>query len=536
MSTIHGAVELTDENFLDQPEHPLLAEQPAVGWHELISLLTTVALADLAIYRGHGYAGWAAILAAVPVLLLVGSTRRAGGLTPLMIGLMLWAIALRLVWCGGPLAVGVGLVLLPAYVLALGGRVPYLFDGLAVMARLVVAGCLGVAAYGRDVLKFCRRFVPSQWVATALPLGVGSLFAAVFLMANPDLVSEFNHRLSALIEALRDWIIQYSAWEALFCLGVAWAAIGLLRPLLPRLASASLPQPRSVTPSEPAPAPLYAALRNTLLMVIGLFGAYLIFEFRTLWFRDFPKKFHYSGYAHEGAAWLTIALALATAVLSLIFRGRIQHDPRIGRLRTLAAIWSAESLILSVAVYHRLFIYVGYNGMTRMRFVGYFGVTAVVVGFLLVVVKIARQKDFGWLLQRHLWTLALAVFLFAITPVDYLAMRYNVQRVLSGDPAPSVQFSVQPLNAEALLTLPPLLACENETVRAGIQALLTDRQMKAEEIARHPAGGHWTAFQLANHKFLRQLQASLPVRPDRPADAARQNAWERFRAYAYQWY
>lgn len=536
MSTINGAVELPDESFLDRPEHPLLAEQPAVGWLELISLLTTVALADLALYRGHGYAGWAAIFAAAPVLLLVGSTRRAGGLAPLVIGLMLWAIALRLVWCGGPLAAGVGLVLLPAYVLALSGRVPYLFDGLAVMARLVVAGCWGVAAYGRDAVKFCRKFVPSQWIATALPLGVGSLFAVVFLMANPDLVTEFNQRLSELMEVLRDWIIPYSVWEVLFCLGVAWAAIGLLRPLLPGIANIASPQPSSDMSFEPTPVPLYAAIRNTLLVVIGLFGAYLIFEFRTLWFRDFPKKFHYSGYAHEGAAWLTIALALATAVLSLIFRGRIQHDPRIGRLRTLAAIWSAESVILAVAVYHRLFIYVGYNGMTRMRFVGYFGVTAVVVGFLLVVIKIARQKDFVWLLQRHLWTLSLAVYLFAITPVDYLAMQYNVQRVLAGDPAPSVQFSVQPLNAEALLALPPLLACENETIRAGIQALLTDRQMKAEEVARHPAGGHWTAFQFANHKFLRQLQASVPVHTGHPADAARQNAWERFRAYAYQWY
>lgn len=289
-------------------------------------------------------------------------------------------------------------------------------------------------------------------------------------------------------------------------------------------------------PSEPAPAPLYAPFRNTLLMVIMLFGAYLVFEFHTLWFREFPQKFHYSGYAHEGAAWLTIALALATAVLSLIFRGGIQRDPRIGRLRGLAAVWSLESLILAVAVYHRLFIYVGFNGMTRMRFVGYFGVTAVVIGFLLAVVKIARQKDFGWLLQRHLWTLALAVYLFAIAPVDYLAMRYNVRRVLAGDPAPSVQFSVQPLNAEALLPLEPLLECDNETIRDGIRALLTDRQLKAEEVARHPAGSHWTAFQLANHKFLRQLQTSLPLRPDRPADAARQNAWERFRAYAYQWY
>lgn len=532
MSTINGAVELTDESFLDRPEHPLLAEQPAVGWLELMSLLTAVALADLAIYRGHGYAGWAAVFAAAPVLLLIGSARRAGGLAPLIIGLMLWTVSLRLIWCGGPLAAGVGLALLPAYALAVGGRIPYLFDGLAVAARIVVAGYWGVAAYCRDSLEFGRRFAPSQWIATALPLGVGSLFAVVFLMANPDLVSAFSRRLSKVIEVLRDWIIQYSAWEALFCLGVAWAAVGLLRPLLPRLASAASSKPGPVVPSEPAPAPLYAAFRNTLLTVIGLFGAYLVFEFRTLWFREFPQKFHYSGYAHEGAAWLTIALALATAVLSLIFRGRIQRDPRIGRLRGLAAVWSAESLILAVAVYHRLFIYVGFNGMTRMRFVGYFGVTAVVIGFLLVVIKIARQKDFGWLLQRHLWTLALTVYLFAITPVDYLAMQYNVRRVMAGDPAPSVQFSVQPLNAEALLPLEPLLECDNETIRDGIRALLTERLSIAENRRLRSTGSHWTSFQLADRELRRQHREGLTF----SSPGERQDAWRRFADYAYQWY
>ncbi len=532
MSTINGAVELADENFLDRPEHPLLAEQPAVGWLELFSLLTAVALADLAIYRGHGYAGWAAVLAAAPVLLLIGTARRAGGLASLIIDLMLWTVSLRLVWCGGPLAAGVGLALLPVFALAQGGRIPYLFDGLAVAARILVAGYWGAADYGRGTLDFCRRFAPSQWIATALPLGVGSLFAVVFLMANPDLVTAFHQHVSELIEVFRGWIEQCSVGEALFCVGVAWAAVGLLRPRLPKCATRMAPPPRSDVAAGPVPAPLYAPFRNTLLMVIGLFGAYLVFEFRTLWFREFPRGFHYSGYAHEGAAWLTIALALATAVLSLIFRGPLQCDPRVGRLRGLAAIWSAESLVLAIAVYHRLFIYVGFNGMTRMRFVGYFGVTAVVIGFLLVVVKIARQKDFGWLLQRHLWTLALTVYLFAITPVDDLAMRYNVRRVMAGDPAPSVQFSVQPLNAEALLPLEPLLDCDNETIRDGIRALLTERLTIAENRRLRPAGSHWTSFQLADRELRRRPRERLTF----PSPGERQDAWRRFADYAYQWY
>ncbi len=65
-------------------------------------------------------------------------------------------------------------------------------------------------------------------------------------------------------------------------------------------------------PLDAAPAGHYPALRNTLWTVIGLFAVYLVFEFMTLWFRSLPPGFYYAGYARERAAWLTVALALAT--------------------------------------------------------------------------------------------------------------------------------------------------------------------------------------------------------------------------------
>ena len=77
-------------------------------------------------------------------------------------------------------------------------------------------------------------------------------------------------------------------------------------------------------------------------------------------------------------------LALATVVLSLIFRGRTLGDPRLPALQRLAWIWSLENGLLAITVYNRLLIYIGFNGMTRMRLVGLFGISCVVVGFALV--------------------------------------------------------------------------------------------------------------------------------------------------------
>ena len=198
---------------------------------------------------------------------------------------------------------------------------------------------------------------------------------------------------------------------------------------------------------EPVKALLYVPFRNTLGTVILLFGVYLVFEFKTLWFREFPTGFGYSGYAHEGAAWLTVALGLSTATLSLIFRGTLLRDARLPRLRRLAWIWSIENLVLAAAVYNRLWIYVGFNGMTWMRTVAFFGITCVLVGFGLVVWKIIKQRNFAWLLRHHLLTLGLFVYLFALTPVDYLVHQYNVRRIMAGDSAPSVQITEHPTGA-----------------------------------------------------------------------------------------
>src|SRR5690606_11483178 len=104
--------------------------------------------------------------------------------------------------------------------------------------------------------------------------------------------------------------------------------------------------------------------------------------------------FHYSGYAHRGAFWLTCALALATIVMTIIFSVDIRKDPRAPGLFRLAKIWAIFNLILAIAVYHRMWIYIDFNGMTRMRVVGLLGISTVAAGFCIVLWKIIHRRDF----------------------------------------------------------------------------------------------------------------------------------------------
>jgi hypothetical protein len=511
---------------------------PPVRASELASVLAIVLLADLAIFRGEGYAGCAAVAMATPILLLLGAARRKPDPSMALLGVMLWLIGGRLLWEGTPLAAVMGAVLLPLFAMSLAGRRPYILDDLWYTAALVYLGGRGLAIYGRAALNFGRRFAVSNGIVLILPAIVGVAFSLLFLLANPDLVESVSQSLFRALEKIRGWFNGFSPAESLFLFASAWITVGLLRPGFPHSIQSPAAERDTNRPtgrlSETAPQPLYLAWRNTLAVVILIYAVYLGFEFRTLWFRVFPTGFPYSGYAHEGAAWLTIGLALATSILSLIFRGRILFDGRVKRLERLAWIWSLENLVLAVAVYHRLFLYIGFNGLTRMRIVGLYGVSAVVVGFLLVLLKIVRRRDFAWLLQRHLWTLGLAIYLYAITPADFLAMHYNVRRILAGSPAASVQITVQPISAEGLIVLPPLLDCSNRIVSDGVAALLEDR---LEEVrSRRATQRHWTSAQIAEMRFLSQFPP-LQRTPNRFKNAStRAEAWRRFRAYAYQWY
>jgi len=503
-------------------------------------VLLLVVLADLTVYRGQGFAGCAALFLIAPGLLLLGSPCRRLGPGWWIVVAMVVLLAGRMIWLGSVLGTAVGLALLVASAMAIAGRRLYVLDIAAYALQTIVAGGVGTVHYAGSAGQLSPKVVRVHWLSVVLPLAALALFGTLFILANPDLATSLGDMLNRVMRSLLDSIERLSlSWEeVVFWLFTAWVAIGLLRPVIRRSVLARFStegQPAADKAPVWAEATLYPALRNTLLALIVLFAVYLVFEFKTLWFRVFPKGFYYAGYAHEGAAWLTASLALATVVLSLIFRGDVLRDPRLPRLRRLAWIWSAENLVLAATVYNRLWIYVTFNGMTRMRTVALFGVSAVVAGVVLVVWKIGSNRDFVWLLRRHLAALALVVYLFALTPVDALVHAYNVRRVLAGDLAPSVQISVHPVNAEGILVLPPLLESDNEIIREGIRAMLAERAIQFEGWARQE-DQHWTAFQVADRLLSERLRA---MRADWAAyldPSKRTAALDRFHQYVYQWY
>jgi hypothetical protein len=510
-----------------------------ISYREILAVLALVVVSDLTLYRGQGFAGYGAFFLAAPLLLLFGAPRARFGKGSFLVGLMLVLLAAKLAWNGSMLAVASGFALVVAFAMVLAGLCPYVLETVVYASQTILAGYEGLRQYRRSSTRLNPAITRSAWLNYGLPVAAFVAFGLLFIVANPDLLRSFGETFERVLNSLRDWILEFSPeWqEMLFWVAVSWIAVGMLRPVVTRsLLGERASLPAMPAGAEPVRALFYVPFRNTLVTVIVLFAVYLGFEFKTLWFRVFPPGFYYSGYAHEGAAWLTVALALATLVLSLIFRGSVLGDPRLPRLRRMAWVWSLENLLLAAAVYHRLLIYIGFNGMTWMRTVGFFGMSCVVAGFLLVVWKIVRNRDFVWLVRHHLWALALAVYLFALTPVDALVHRYNVRRILRGDPAPSVQISVHPIDLAAVPVLLPLADCRDPIIREGVRAMLADRLDEAEARAREHQTKGWTAWQLSDRYVLDRLRAESGKWAEYQDRAKREAALERFHEYAYKWF
>jgi hypothetical protein len=128
------------------------------------------------------------------------------------------------------------------------------------------------------------------------------------------------------------------------------------------------------------------------------------------------------------------------------------------------------------------------------------------------------------------------VLLYALTPVDAVAVSYNVNRILRGDSSATMQIGVQPIDTEGVLALSPLLNCGDSEIQAGVRALLADRYHRLREARQRTLRLGWTSRQLADEYALEQLQR-LRVRWSEYDDqAARRRALKRFYDYAYQWY
>ncbi len=510
-------------------------------WHKVRTgglWVAWVAITDGAIYRGGGWSGVALVLAIAPILavaLVEGSPSSLACLVHygrLLDGASCQASVVRISGCGY-----CRWRCLPWAYLGSPWRRSLCWARVGAPFRVCAGAVLACIEFlvRRSLGESNRGVGPplrlDGLAGVLVPLAATLVFSLIFVMANPDLQTQvaeaWSWSLGYLLEAMQnmDW------FQVIFWCGSALLGLGISFPYLRGIAERNIDQ--AIDEGSVVPVTFdvrFLMARNTLWMVIVLFAVYLVYEVSSMWFRSFPKGFYYAGYAHQGAFWLTVALALSTILLSIIFCRSMLRDARLKNLRKLAWIWSFENWVLAIAAFYRLAIYIDFNGMTRMRVIGILGVGTVVMGFGLVVYKIIYTRSFAWLIQRQLWALAAAFVLHAILPVDWLVHAHNGREVHQGHWSPSVQTIAHPMRPDGMLPLISLVDCEDIEIREGIRAMAADWR------ARLARNRNWTEFQLAEKLLMGELDRidwKLAAYRDRDLREAR---LKRFREYAYQWY
>ena len=509
-----------------------------------VAVIAWIAITDFALYRGGGFAGWALVLAFLPVMTVVALRWQSIRISDwALLSVLILLLCTRLIWCGAVETIVIASLFAFGLSLAANGIAPTLFQVLGAPFRMMI-GPVQVMLESLLVtpheLKISTdrslRLGMPKFLGLLLPAMILVVFSTLFVLANPNLRVAMSQWLYYTWDAVYTRILSLDEFELMFWTVAGGVGIAFLFPYvadqawMARRVSDAIAPADSATP--PRPSILYPAIRNTLFSVIVLFAAYLVYEVSSLWGREFPIGFYYAGYAHEGAFWLTVALACSTTILSLFFSRRMNEDPRTIRLRPLAWLWSIENLLLAAAVFYRLWIYIDFNGMTRMRTIGLLGISAVVVGFAWVVIKIAQNRSFGWLVQRHSVTLAGAIFLYAALPVDWIVHTWNVRQVLSGDFAPVVQITEHDSLVDGQLAALALIDSENVEIREGMRALVAQWQSELE-VGKIE---NWSGFQLANVWMTQRLEEEKVKLEAYRDETPRQQRIQQFRQYAMQWY
>lgn len=510
---------------------PMIKGRLAIG-----VVIAMVVLADFTVYKAYGYAGPAVFFALAPVLMCLGIPRRSLRPCSLVLWTLIIWLAYRLAVNGNSTLIISGCWLLAALTYSFRRQTPFVLETLIFAAECFPGGYDFFKRVNDSlrtrVLPPVAQGTPRPIVEILLPVISLLLFGGVFVMANPDMVNLVSGTLGDFANLCWDFAVRFSPFEVMFWALVALLTGGLLRPIIRPLVNSAPDGDRLAWGTEQTP--LYAAFRNTLLALNCLFAVYLAFESRAFLSRVPPAGFTYSSYAHEGAAWLTVALGMATLTLSLIFRGLTLCDPRLSKLQTLAWVWTVLNLLLAFAVYNRMFIYIDYNGMTRMRVVALLGITSVVAGFGFVILKIRRKRSFWWLVQRQLWVLSFAVYLFYVLPVDSMVHRHNVNQILAGQKAPIVQITCHEISDEALPELLPLCDIDDELISQGIKAMLSQRYSPLKHDLDENESLGWSAWQKHQKMVVSMLDSEREQWDTFRSIADRQDRWNALKNFAFR--
>ena len=315
------------------------------------------------------------------------------------------------------LALGVGLLL------ATGRELDGLTDRAAALCDLFL---IGPFRFFRDAIgMFNLPALTTGLTVWFIPLFLGSIFAVLFVSANP-LLEKWINLLNPGNAASYVSFARVLFWAV--ALSVVWPFIHVwwrAKTEAVETPAEFIEQERE-TPVGFADFFGIATILRSLILFNLLFAVQTSLDVIYLWGNAaLPADITYAAYAHRGAYPLILTALLAAGFVLAAMRpgGPAEHSKLI---RPLVYLWVAQNVLLVASSILRLDLYVQIYLLTYWRVAAFIWMLLVALGLLLIVARIILRRSNNWLIHTNLIALAATLYLCSLINFAAVIADYNV--------------------------------------------------------------------------------------------------------------
>ena len=282
-------------------------------------------------------------------------------------------------------------------------------------ARLAEAGVRGEMGWTGGLLGGCLLALPALFLAVVF----GSLLStgnAVFGSWTNSFCNWFWKELALCLDPER----------IVFWLFAAFLTLPLLRPVQVRewwwKWTERLPRLPEIIPTRAAffSSAMILVVLNLLFLVANIADAMFLWNGQPM-----PPGVEYKMYVHEGVNALITTVMLTAVVLTGIFQQSLNVAQR-RELKALAFVWIAQNLFLILSVALRIKYYIVAYELTVARLGVIIFLILVASGFVLLTIKIIREKSLSWLIGGCLLAVFVTFYITQFLDLEGWSANYNI--------------------------------------------------------------------------------------------------------------
>ena len=270
-------------------------------------------------------------------------------------------------------------------------------------------------------------------------------------------------------------------------------------------------------------------LRAALITFAGLNLLYLAVNLTDAaylwWALRLPKGITFAEYAHGGSYRLIFAVVMAAVVTTVFYRVRARAS-ETPLTMVLAYAFVAQNVIVLVGAARRLQLYVDAYGLTRFRISAFLWMVLVLVGFALILAKLARRLPFSFLVRANVASVVLLFTVVSLLDINGFIAGWNVGRYKRGMRR---DFDVPYLYALGPTAMPALLdmaRVDDADLSSQARYYLDRRLQQTRE--RHL---DWQARTLRHARALRSVEPAYLLLP--PVTDVERSRWQDFESMRY---